>query len=169
MLTGEADGLVVPKQHHSALPGPYLAFAWVSSGIPNQGWELKGEATWKKKAQNQTVASFVRGGGRETLGPLCMSRVGSRKALLTDAHKRGILRPGSEFAPSSCWLRVHPDPAAAYGCNTKAAQALYGAFHAAAPSSHPSHPTENRRVGPGPTPGYSCQKNPALFQPCFSF
>lgn len=52
MLAGEADGLVVPEQHPCALPGPHLAFAWVSSGIQNQGRELKGETTWKKKAKN---------------------------------------------------------------------------------------------------------------------
>lgn len=108
-----------------------------------------------RRKRKITVASFVRGGGRETLGPLCASRAGSRKALLTDAHKRGILRPGGEFAPSSCWLQLRPDPSAAYGCDTKAGQALYGAFHAAAPPSHPSRPTESSRAGPGPTPGYS--------------
>jgi len=52
VLAGEADGLVVPEQHPCTLPGPHPDFAWVSSSVPNHGWELKGEATWKKKARN---------------------------------------------------------------------------------------------------------------------
>lgn len=111
-----------------------------------------------RRKRRITVAAFVQGGGRETLSPLCARRVGSRKALLTDAHKRGILQPEGEFAPSSRRLWLRPDPAAAHGYNTKAVRVLYGAFHAAAPSSHPSHPTESSGVGPGPTPGYSSQK-----------
>lgn len=98
MLAGEADGLVVAKQHPSALPGPHLAFAEVSLGIPNQGRELKGEATWKKKAKNNCSLLCSRRRKGDTRS-LVRKQSGEQEGLLTDAHKRGILRPGGKFAP----------------------------------------------------------------------
>lgn len=110
----------------SALPGPHLPSAWLSLGIPSQGWELKGEATWKEDVENNCGLLCSRGGG-ETLGPLC--RVGSREALLAALHKGGILLPAGQCAPLSCWPWVCPDPAAPCRHSAEAAQALCGPFH----------------------------------------
>lgn len=71
MLAGEAEGLVVPEQHPRTLPGPHLAFAWVSSGIQNQGRELKGEATWKKKVKNNCSLLCLRRRKGDTRSLVC--------------------------------------------------------------------------------------------------
>lgn len=53
------------------LPGPYLASAWVSLGIPDQGWELKGEATGKKNVKNNCSLLCSRRRKRDTCSLVC--------------------------------------------------------------------------------------------------
>lgn len=64
------------------------------------------------------MAAFVRGGGRETLGPLCWAEQG-QGARLRVRLSRGVLGPAGEFVPSSRWLWMLPGPAAVPRPSTK--------------------------------------------------
>lgn len=61
-----------------------------------------------------------------------------------------------------------PDPAAAYRCSTKSVRALYGAFHAAAPSSHPREQQSWARTD-AKLQLSKKKKSVCVFESCFFF
>lgn len=54
-----------------SLPDPHLASAWISLGIPDQGWELKGEAVGKKNVKNNCSLLCLRRRRRDTWSLVC--------------------------------------------------------------------------------------------------
>lgn len=128
---------VCASAHTTSQPCQGPLWLLVPSGIPNQGRQLKGETTWKKKKEKNNCGCFCLGrreGDTRSLVP------GTERALLRLRQRRGVLGPGEEFVPSSGGsggsrgVREHPE----------AAQSLCGAFHAAALSPHPR---EKQRQG----------------------
>lgn len=107
--------------------------------------------------QKITVGSFVRGGNRETLRPLCAEREGCQQMHITGGFlaRRRVCPPCPVGAG-------HADPAAAHRCN---AEATLGS------SRCPSHhctlllPQPPHRIRPGLTAGYSYQQTGDVFPP----
>lgn len=63
---GQGRWVAVPKQVPAPCQGPPLLPD--PSGIPNQGWQLKGETTWKKKE-------------KKIFGCLCFEEEGGRHSV----------------------------------------------------------------------------------------
>lgn len=130
---GRADGCWCPSSFPAPCQGPLCLLD--PSGIPNQGRQLKGGTTWKKKKEKINCGCLClrrrrrREGDTRSLVP---ARAGSERALLRVRQRTGVLGTRGDFVPSSggSGVREHPE----------AAQSLCGAFQLL---PHPPTPERN--------------------------